>query len=151
MIFDSIKNKDNYKKETEIYRALCYLEKIEKWDEVLPGMVIQKDSIFANPVSFFSKEEKECVYEAHRKYIDLHYIIEGVERIATADVNSIQIQTPFSDEKDIGFYEGHESGCYLLKPGEFMVCFPSDAHKVGMMNTVPGTVKKIVVKIKIEK
>lgn len=23
-----------------------------------------------------------------------------------------------------------------------MVCFPSDAHKVGMMNTVPGMVKK---------
>ena len=39
------------------------------------------------------------MYEAHQKYIDVHYIIEGVERIATADVSSLQIQTPFSEEK----------------------------------------------------
>ena len=31
-----------------------------------------------------------------------------------------------------------------------MVCFPSDSHKVGMMNTVPGMVKKVVVKIRVE-
>ena len=61
------------------------------------------------------------MYEAHQKYIDVHYIIEGVERIATADVSSLQIQTPFSEEKDIGFYQGDESGGYLLKAGEFMV------------------------------
>lgn len=30
----------------------------------------------------------------------------------------------------------------IFKTGDFMVCFPSDAHKVGMMNTVPGMVKK---------
>lgn len=42
------------------------------------------------------------------------------------------------------------SGSYLLKTGDFMVCFPSDAHKVGMMNTVPGMVKKVVVKIRVE-
>ena len=89
------------------------------------------------------------MYEAHQKYIDVHYIIEGVERIATADVSSLQIQTPFSEEKDIGFYQGDESGGYLLKAGEFMLCFPSDAHKVAMMDKSPEIVKKIVVKIKV--
>ena len=57
---------------------------------------------------------------------------------------------PGDKDKDIGFYEGCESGSYLLKTGDFMVCFPSDAHKVGMMNTVPGMVKKVVVKIRVE-
>ena len=80
------------------------------------------------------------MYEAHEKYIDVHYIMEGAERIATADVSSLQIMTPFSEERDIGFYQGDESGRYLLKPGEFMVCFPSDAHKVAMMDKTPETV-----------
>ena len=31
-----------------------------------------------------------------------------------------------------------------------MVCFPSDAHKVGMMNTVKKKKKKVVVKIRVE-
>lgn len=148
MIFDSIQNKENYKEDTKIYEALCYLENIKNWEEALPDTVIRKDSIFANPVSFMSKEEKDCMYEAHQKYIDVHYIVEGVERIATADVKSLQVQIPFSEEKDIGFYQGRESGCYLLRTGEFMVCFPSDAHKVAMMDRSPQTVKKIVVKIK---
>lgn len=46
------------------------------------------------------------------------------------------------EEKDIGFYQGNESGSYLLKPGEFMICFPSDAHKVAIMDKLPETVKK---------
>ena len=150
MIFDSLKNKENYKGDAEIYQALCYLDKIGKWEELLPNTVIQEDCSFANPVSFVSKEEKECAYEAHRKYIDLHYIMEGAERIATADVCGLQVKTPFSQEKDIGFYTGQESGRYLLKQGDFMVCYPSDAHKVAMMNQEPETVKKIVVKIKVK-
>jgi len=149
MIFDSIHNKENYKEEGKIYQALCYLAGIKSWEEAIPDTIIQKDSIIANPVSFVSKEEKDCMYETHEKYIDVHYIMEGAERIATADVSSLQIMTPFSEERDIGFYQGDESGRYLLKPGEFMVCFPSDAHKVAMMDKTPETVKKIVVKIRV--
>lgn len=149
MIFDSIHNKENYKEDEKIYQALCYLAEMKSWEEATPDTIIQKGSIIANPVSFVSKEEKDCMYEAHQKYIDVHYIMEGVEKIATADVSSLQIKTPFSEEKDIGFYQGDESGSYLLKPGEFMVCFPSDAHKVAMMEKSPKTVKKVVVKIRV--
>lgn len=151
VIFDAIRNKDNYKTETEIYQALCFLENIGKWEDLLPNTVIQEDCSFANPVSFISKKENECVYEAHKKYIDIHYIVEGVERIATADVCELQVKMPFSEEKDIGFYTGSEAGSYLLRQGEFMVCFPNDAHKVAMMNKAPEAVKKIVVKIKVKK
>ena len=149
MIFDSIRNRENSKENGKIYQALCYLAEIKRWEEAFPDTVIQKGVIVANPVSFVSKEEKECMYEAHEKYIDVHYIMEGVERIATADVSSLQIKTPFSEQRDIGFYQGDESGRYLLKPGEFMVCFPSDAHKVAMMDKTPETVKKIVIKIRV--
>ena len=133
MIFDSISNKENYKEEKEIYQTLNFLEKLKKWDDVESNAIIQKDWISANPVSFLSKDESECMYEAHRKHIDVHYIMEGIEKIATADVKNLQEKVP-----------------YLLKTGDFMVCFPSDAHKVGMMNTVPGMVKKVVVKIRVE-
>ena len=77
--------------------------------------------------------------------------MEGAERIATADVRSLQVKTPYSEEKDIGFFTGSASGSCLLRLGDFMVCFPSDAHKVAMMDQRPETVKKIVVKIKVEK
>ena len=53
------------------------------------------------------------MYEAHRKHIDVHYIMEGIEKIATADVKNLQEKVPFDKDKDIGFYEGCESGRYL--------------------------------------
>lgn len=76
MIFDSISNKENYKEEKEIYQTLNFLEKLKKWDDVESNAIIQKDWISANPVSFLSKDESECMYEAHRKHIDVHYIME---------------------------------------------------------------------------
>ena len=65
MIFDSISNKENYKEEKEIYQTLNFLEKLKKWDDVESNAIIQKDWISANPVSFLSKDESECMYEAH--------------------------------------------------------------------------------------
>lgn len=101
MIFDSISNKENYKEEKEIYQTLNFFEKLKKWDDVESNAIIQKDWISANPVSFLSKDESECMYEAHRKHIDVHYIMEGIEKIATADVKNLQEKVPFMAlEKD---------------------------------------------------
>lgn len=61
MIFDSISNKENYKEEKEIYQTLNFFEKLKKWDDVESNAIIQKDWISANPVSFLSKDESECM------------------------------------------------------------------------------------------
>lgn len=66
MIFDAIRNKENYKAETKIYQALCYLEQISRWDEILPDTVILEDCMFAGPVSFIRRKRKN-VYMKHIK------------------------------------------------------------------------------------
>ena len=90
------------------------------------------------------------MYEAHRKYIDVHYIVSGIEVIATADPSALAEVTPYSEEKDIAFYSGKEDGRYYLSSGQFMVCYPSDAHKVAIALGQPAPVNKIVFKIKVE-
>jgi len=150
MIFDSVKNKENYKGDERIYKVLCYLDSLEQGELPPSNTVISADGIFCNPVSFTSKPEEECKYEAHKEYIDVHYIIKGTEGIATADVKSLSEIVPYDMDHDIAFYEGSASGRYLLKPGDFMVCFPSDAHKVAMMEKQPEKIEKIVAKIKVQ-
>ncbi len=150
MIFDKIVNRENYRDYPELYRVLCYLASLKTDELPLPNTVLVKDKIFCNPVKFVSKPEEQCKYEIHRKYIDLHYIVKGVEGIATADVNKLEVDTPFDEDKDIGFYTGKEDGRYYLRSGDFMVCYPSDAHKVGMMENEPQSVEKIVVKIRFD-
>lgn len=149
MIYDKISNMKNYEGYSKIYEALSFLARLGNGELPEPGTELVKGESFCNPVEFTTKPEKECKFEAHRKYIDLHYIVEGVECIATADVKALEVVSPFDETKDAGFYEGKEDGRYYLRSGDFMVCYPSDAHKVGMMEQAPGAVKKVVVKIMV--
>lgn len=148
MIFDSIKNKENYRDCQRLYQILCYLDNLTPGELPLPNTALDEEGTFCNPVSFRSKPEKECRYEAHQQYIDLHYIVSGVEGIATADVTGLSVETPYDPKKDIGFYTGRAAGTCWLRKGDFMVCYPSDAHKVAMMEERPEEVRKVVVKIK---
>lgn len=77
MIFDSIRNKENYREYETLYTVLCYLEGLHRGELPQPNTVIAEHKIFCNPVSFTSKPEEACIYEAHKKYIDLHYIVSG--------------------------------------------------------------------------
>ena len=150
MIFDSIKNKKNYTDNTLLYQALEYLSSLTPDTLPAPDTVLIPDILFCNPVTLTSKPENDCIYEAHKRYIDVHYIVEGIEGIATASVDTLKVTTPYSPEKDIEFLEGEKDGKYYLKPGQFMVCFPEDAHKVAIMNGQPAPIKKVVFKIKSE-
>lgn len=147
MIFDSLKNKERYKDFPLLYQALNHLAQLNP--DALPDstVVLIKDNLFLNPVSLVSRPEAECIYEAHKKYTDLHYILEGVEGIATAAPSALTETSAYDEAKDIMFFEGPEDGRYYLKPGQFMVCFPEDAHKVAMMKDNPAPIKKIVFKI----
>lgn len=151
MIFDSIQNKENYRNFPELYQALCFLSQLNEGDMPEPGTVLIPDRLFCNPVTLTSKPEEECIYEAHRNYSDVHYIVSGIERIATADVTSLRTKTPYVQDKDIEFLTGPADGYYDLKPGQFMVCFPHDAHKVALMVDKPAAIKKVVFKIGTDK
>lgn len=148
MIFDSLKNRENYRHDPQLFRALQYLASLEPGTLPDQTQVLSEGVLFCNPVSFTSRPESDCRYEAHKKYIDLHYIVEGVEGIATAGCQALTVTEPYDEEKDIFFLDGPEDGRYYLKPGQFMVCFPDDAHKVGMMADAPAPIRKIVFKIK---
>lgn len=150
MIFDNLQNRNNYKSIPYIYRALQELKKLEG---TFPEstIVYEEGSLFANPVTLTSKPESDCIFEAHKNFLDLHYIVEGVEGIATADVTTLEEKIPYEESKDIGFYQGDADGIYYLKPGQFMICWPSDAHKVAVMQDSPAPIRKIVVKIRADK
>lgn len=150
MIFDHLKNRENYRCHPLLARALDYLATLEPGTLPDQTQVLSEGILFCNPVSFQSKPETECKYEAHKKYIDLHYIVEGVEGIATASCQALTVTEAYDEDKDILFLSGQEDGRYYLKPGQFMVCFPDDAHKVGMMADSPAPIRKIVFKIKAD-
>lgn len=85
--------------------------------------------------------------EAHRKYIDIQYTVEGMEEIGWSPLDACRPPTGgFDADKDIGFFNDDRPATWLsVPPGLFAVFFPADAHApLGGR----GLLKKAIVKIK---
>lgn len=117
-----------------------------KLDELAPGRHELFDGVYVNVFEYQTKAEG--LYEAHRKYIDIHYLIRGCEVIKVADVNKIHVEKEYDEEGDclLGSAEGKP---YLLKEGQFMVVLPEQAHLPGIEAEAPESVRKAVLKVLI--
>lgn len=106
------------------------------------------DRIYANIQTYETKED--ALYEAHRNYIDIQYIVKGEEKIGVTNYSNCETATPYDKEKDIEFLNNISDEQYLpLYAGEFMILYPHDAHKPSISLNKKSSVKKVVVKVKI--
>jgi YhcH/YjgK/YiaL family protein len=109
---------------------------------------IDGNNVFASVQTYETKEDAK--YEAHRKYIDIQYMIFGAEKIGIANLTSCKTVIEYNAEKDIEFYDIVEQDMFVgLKTGEFVVLYPHDAHKPSISFFDKQTVKKVVVKVAI--
>lgn len=87
--------------------------------------------------------------EAHRKFLDIQYIVKGKEVVGWADLADCTLEGEFNTEKDVGKYSGDFE--YLtINEGVCYVAFPEDAHMPGRHLDVPNDFVKIVVKLEVE-
>jgi YhcH/YjgK/YiaL family protein len=94
---------------------------------------------------YATKPSVQGTWEAHRRYIDLQYMIRGTERIGYSPISRMK-PGAYDADKDCMFLEG--SGDFLtLRKGDFMVLRPDDAHMPGIAVEGPSPVKKAVFKI----
>ena len=149
MIFDKISNHASYSSEPKLDKVLTYMAGITAENFPTEQAKLDGDLAFVNPVCFETKPESECLYEAHRRYADVHFIVEGCEKIVVSDIDAVTLHTPYSEEKDIGFYTCDEGVTVVLHPGQFLVCYPQDAHKVAIAPDSPAPVKKLVGKVRV--
>lgn len=150
MIIDNIRHSAFYSDSPALAKVLLYMSGISKENFPTGPVHLDGDNIFVNPVCLHTKPENECLYEAHRRYADIHFIVEGCEKIIVRDIESLTVVQPYNVEKDIGFYTCESGGIVcILKPGDFLVCYPQDAHKVAIAVDSPSLVKKLVGKIRV--
>ncbi len=67
--------------------------------------------------------------EAHRKYIDIQFLVDGHEEIGWRPLSECQsISEPYTEERDILFFDDSPSSWIVLPVGKFMIFYPEDAH-----------------------
>jgi len=149
MIIDKLKNATFYYGISEkIATALKYLEKTDL-SEIQNGKYdIEGEDIFAIVQDYNTKPRTEGKFEAHRKYIDIQYMINGTEKMGYTYVHKLKSVTEYDEEKDIIFFEG-DGDFVTVKEGFFTIFAPEDAHMPGIESKTSEYVKKAVVKIKV--
>lgn len=101
--------------------------------------------VYAVVQDYQSKRAEEGKWEAHRKYIDLQYVVSGRERFGYAPAGRMAAG-PYDEERDLERPDG--DGAFVeLRAGDFMLLWPGEAHMPGMAIGEPAEVRKVVVKI----
>jgi len=112
-------------------------------------MELDGDRLFALTQVYVTKPVSEGRLEAHRKYIDIQYIVSGEEDMGYAPLSGQTLYEPFNEEKDMGLYRG-EASFTKMTAGMIAIFFPHDAHLPSRFRAHPVTVRKIVLKVACE-
>ncbi len=141
MIYDRIENIKTYNLPASVVKVMETItsEKLEV------GRHEFEDGIFALVQEYTTKDKADCKMEAHKKYVDIQAILEGVETFGYAYEASSA--TEYNDVKDI-YYLETEDRYITLVGGEFVMVWPQDYHRPKIGDG--GFVRKVVVKVPLE-
>lgn len=97
-----------------------------------------------------TRSEQGVLYEAHRKYMDIHICVTGQERIRLANTGTLTKRKEYDEKSDMEWFEGQGQWDVTLKAGEFLICFPEDAHMPLLDHGERIEYKKIMVKVAVD-
>ena len=118
--------------------------------ETLPmgKTIIDKDNVFINRFDYVGLDLKDCFFEGHRHYLDIHIVLGGKEHIGYANIKDLQAITEYNEADDFTKYEGDIATYCQCQKGDFIVTFPEDIHMPKISSTHEA-IRKCVVKVKV--
>lgn len=149
MIIDRIENARLYNTVHAAFeRAFDYIHQINV-DSIAAGRYeIDGGNMYALVQQYNTKLKEQGFWEAHRRYIDLQYVVQGSEGMGYANIHHLR-QGEYDKSMDFLPLYG-EGDLVTLHSGSFVLLLPEDAHMPGMAIGSPALVKKIVVKIAVD-
>ena len=147
MIIGAKKELNNYKSLN--CRIAAAIDFIMLFDENKPDgrYEIDGDNLYANVVTINASKDEKVVFEAHKKYIDLQYVISGSECMVYAQTEKCSVTKQYTDDSDYLLLEGNGNKMVVNK-NDFYIVYPFDAHAPGHF-CGDEKIRKIIVKIKL--
>ena len=105
---------------------------------------LEDDLLYVTRFDYETIPLEEAFFEAHKKYLDVHLMLQGTERV---DISHPDVLTLFDHKDDFYAYQGEAEQTLLLTPGSFLVVFPGDAHRIKVQVEGPENVSKVVFKL----
>ena len=133
-----------------LQKGLDWLRKTDLENLADGKYLIDSERIFANVQSYETKIT--APFEAHKKYIDIQILLDGVEELDYINVEGLKVKEAYIPERDIMFFDTPEKvlNRIILETGKFVLLYPHEAHQPQMAyKNIPSKVKKVVVKIPV--
>jgi len=144
--------------------AINYFKNKERWDKAFNFLRnsnlstletgrhnIDGDNLYASISEYLTKDESEARFEAHRKYVDIQYVVSGKEIIQITPIAMRDtVFQEYDETRDIEFFSVNEHKSLTATPERFYIFFPSDAHRPGLRIEAADSVRKVVIKLRID-
>ena len=112
---------------------------------------IDGEAVFAAVSEYETKLPEEAKFEIHRRYIDIQFLIEGVENIGVCKASDCVVTEDYYAEKDLAFVKPNTVyvDTVSIHDDVFAILFPHDAHQPCVMRDQKANVKKVVIKVAV--
>lgn len=150
MILDSLENTRLYTSlHTGITKALAWLQATDLI-ALAPGRYfIEREDVFAIVQEYETVDAVKELMEAHKKYIDVQYMIKGAEMVGISLLKDQRISKPYETETDFLLFQDPPDFFAKLSEGNFMIFYPTDLLMPSISVSESLPVKKVVVKVSI--
>ena len=98
---------------------------------------------------YTTRKSAEIPFEAHRTYLDVHYLVSGREILYWQDLNAMPTGEGYDSDGDAELFRYSGGLPIALEPGMFVVLYPWDAHKPGCTSGAAVATCKVVLKIRL--
>ena len=146
MIFGTLSHSDRIE---AVHPLLPRLFQFVKTNDLLTmptGRIeVDGDKIFINNSEPRCLAEADQVLEVHRRYIDVHILLEGRERVGWRCTDDCrETLHPYDEAGDFATFADRPQTYIDMLPGNFLIVFPEDAHAPVIGE---GTIRKAIAKV----
>ena len=151
MIVDTLDNTDLYPKlaEPDFAAAIAFLRSADAAAGESGSYPIDGERVYAIIQEYDTRSSEDVRWEAHRRYVDLQYVVSGTEAIYWSPVSTLTMGGVYDDANDATMFDDGGGSPIRMLPGSFVVLFPGDAHRPCCSVGEPEPVRKVVVKIRL--
>ena len=75
-------------------------------------------------------------------------MLDGREKISLNHIDNLE-QNEYEEDGDFLPLNGDESASVILEKGDFLICYPEDAHMTAIRVDASENIKKAIFKVKI--
>ena len=146
MIYGNIAYADRYALLHPLLPQLfAYVKSHDLLHTPMGKIVLDGDKLFINNVNPECLSEEKQVLEVHRRYIDVHILLEGKERVGWRNTDDCKdVADPYDEAGDFATFFDKPTTYIDMMPNDFLIVFPEDAHAPIIGS---GRIRKAIAKV----